>query len=403
MSRLPLRRGHPQRAQDALILLVLGIESSCDETAAAVVAEGTKILSSTVSSQVEVHRPYGGVVPELASRHHLKNVVPVVRDALARAGTGLEDLDGIAVTQGPGLVGALLVGIQVAKGLSYVAQRPLVGVNHLEGHLFSPRLRLAGTDPPQAGTDPQEAGTDPQEAGTDPSGTDPQEAGTDPSQEAGTDPSQEAGTDPPQERHIALLVSGGHTALILVEGFGRYRVLGRSRDDAAGEAFDKVSKLLGMGYPGGPIIESLARSGDPNAIRFPRALMKKGDLDFSFSGLKTAVANHVREHGAVTGTEVADLCASVQAAVADVLVRKALRAVKRHRVGSLVAGGGVMANTAIRRALEACAAQSGFKLSIPPIDLCTDNGAMIAAAGTEHLKRGRRSGLELNASPRLPL
>lgn len=333
-------------------MLVLGIESSCDETAAAVVAEGTQIISSTVSSQVEVHRPYGGVVPELASRHHLKNVVPVVRDALARAGTGLEDLDGIAVTQGPGLVGALLVGIQVAKALSYVARRPLVGVNHLEGHLFSSRLE---------------------------------------------------GTDPPDERHIALLVSGGHTALILVEGFGRYRILGRSRDDAAGEAFDKVSKLLGMGYPGGPIIESLARSGDPNAIRFPRALMKKGDLDFSFSGLKTAVANHVREHGAATGTEVANLCASVQAAVADVLVRKALRAVKRHRVGSLVAGGGVLANTVVRRALEDSAAESGLKLSIPPISLCTDNGAMIAAAGTEHLKRGRRSGLELNASPRLSL
>ena len=334
-------------------MLVLGIESSCDETAAAVVQGGQTILSNVVSSQVEVHRPYGGVVPELASRHHIRNIVFVVRQALEQAGLSLAQLDGLAVTRGPGLVGALLVGLQAAKGMAYAAGLPLVGVNHLEGHLQATRL-TPGAQPPR--------------------------------------------------RYVALLVSGGHTALIEVQGgIGDYRMLGASRDDAAGEAFDKVAKLLGLGYPGGPVIERLARQGDPGAISFPRALPRRDELDFSFSGLKTAVANHVRKHGTPQGEAAADLCASFQQAVVDVLVRKARRAMHARRTEALVAAGGVLANGAVRQALAAAAAEDGFALHVPPVELCTDNAAMIAAAGTTRLQAGERAGLDLNAEPRLRL
>jgi N6-L-threonylcarbamoyladenine synthase len=337
---------------------VLGIESSCDDTAAAVLelraGARPRICSNVVSSQIEVHRPYGGVVPELASRAHLRNVVPVVERALADAGLVLEELDGIAVTRGPGLPGALLVGLQLGKALAYAASLPLIGVNHLEGHLCAPALELDATPPP--------------------------------------------------ERHVALLVSGGHTCLIAVEGFGRYRLLGASRDDAAGEAFDKVAKLLGLGYPGGPVIERLARGGDEQAIAFPRALPRRDELDFSFSGLKTAVAHHVRrrEH-AIQGSELADLCASFQRAVCDVLVKKACAAVRRERAPALVAGGGVLANGAVRAALARAGEAEGFSLHVPPLRLCTDNGAMIAAVGARRLAAGERSGLDLGIAPRLPL
>ena len=331
---------------------ILGIESSCDETAAAVLS-GDRILSNVISSQVEVHRPYGGVVPELASRHHIRNIVYVVHQALQDAELSLEQLDGLAVTRGPGLVGALLVGLQTAKGMAYATGLPLVGVNHLEGHLQASRLVPDATPPP--------------------------------------------------ERHVALLVSGGHTALILVEGFGQYRLLGASRDDAAGEAFDKVAKLLGLGYPGGPIIEELAAAGDPAAIAFPRALPRRDELDFSFSGLKTAVANYVRRTGTPQGDEVNDLCASFQQAVVDVLVRKACRAVRARRARALVAAGGVLANGAVRRALAQAADKEGFALHVPPVSLCTDNAAMIAAAGILRLQAGERAGLDLNAEPRLRL
>ena len=333
-------------------MLVLGIESSCDETAAAVL-RGEQILSNVVSSQVEVHRPYGGVVPELASRHHIRNIVYVVHQALEDAGVTLAELDGLAVTRGPGLVGALLVGLQTAKGMAYATGLPLVGVNHLEGHLQASRLV--------------------------------------------------EGAEPPPERHVALLVSGGHTTLILVEGFGNYRMLGASRDDAAGEAFDKVAKLLGLGYPGGPIIERLAQNGDPAAIRFPRALPRRDELDFSFSGLKTSVANHVRKHGTPEGDAVNDLCASFQQAVVDVLVRKACRAVRARRARALVAAGGVLANTAVRQALTRAAEEEGFELHVPPVSLCTDNAAMIACAGITRLQAGERAGLDMNAEPRLRL
>jgi len=334
-------------------VLVLGIESSCDETAAAVVREGREILSNVISSQVETHRPYGGVVPELASRQHIRNIVPVVSQALSAAGVTLEELDGLAVTRGPGLPGALLVGLQLAKALAFVARRPLVGINHLEGHLCAPQL--------------------------------------------------DATVEPPPDRHVALLVSGGHTCLVLREGFGNYRMLGASRDDAAGEAFDKVAKLLGLGYPGGPVIERLARAGSSRAIRFPRALPRKRELDFSFSGLKTAVANHVRASGIPKDAELADLCASFQQAVADVLVRKSTEAIRSNRVSALVAGGGVLANQSIRQALAEAAAEHSFSLHIPPPSLCTDNGAMIAAAGAHRLRAGERGGLDLAVSPRLPL
>ena len=336
-------------------LLVLGVESSCDETAAAVIQDGLTIRSNVISSQVEVHRPYGGVVPELASRHHIRNITVVIAGALEQAGVQLGDLQGVAVTRGPGLVGALLVGIQAAKAMAFAARLPLIGINHLEGHLTAPRL-VEGD-----------------------------------------------GAASLPERHVALLVSGGHTALIMVEGFGEYRLLGASRDDAAGEAFDKVAKLLGLGYPGGPIIEELARDGDPAAIRFPRALPRKDELDFSFSGLKTSVANHVRRNGSPTGQDVNHLCASFQQAVCDVLVRKACRAVAMRRAKALVAGGGVLANGAVRQALERAAAKEGFSLFVPPVALCTDNAAMIAAAGARRLARGERSPLDLNAEPRLRL
>ena len=336
-------------------MLVLGVESSCDETAAAVIQDGRTIRSNIISSQVEVHRPYGGVVPELASRHHIRNITVVISDALAQAGVSLADLDGVAVTRGPGLVGALLVGIQAAKAMAFAARLPLIGINHLEGHLTAPRLVEA----------------------------------------------DDAAALP--DRHVALLVSGGHTALIMVEGFGEYRLLGASRDDAAGEAFDKVAKLLGLGYPGGPIIEELARDGDAKAIRFPRALPGKDMLDFSFSGLKTSVANHVRRNGSPAGQDLNDLCASFQQAVCDVLVKKACQAVRLRRAQALVAGGGVLANGVVRQALEQAASEQGFKLFIPPVSLCTDNAAMIAAAGTRRLARGERSPLDLNAEPRLRL
>ena len=336
-------------------MLVLGVESSCDETAAAVIQDGRTIRSNIISSQVDVHRPYGGVVPELASRHHIRNITVVISGALAQAGVSLADLDGVAVTRGPGLVGALLVGIQAAKALAFAARLPLIGINHLEGHLTAPRLVEADPDVALP------------------------------------------------ERHVALLVSGGHTALIMVERFGEYRLLGASRDDAAGEAFDKVAKLLGLGYPGGPIIEELARDGDARAIQFPRALPGKDELDFSFSGLKTSVANHVRRVGSPTGQDKNDLCASFQQAVCDVLVKKACRAVRLRRARALVAGGGVLANGAVRLALERAATEQGFELFIPPVSLCTDNAAMIAAAGTRRLMLGERSPLDLNAEPRLRL
>jgi tRNA N6-adenosine threonylcarbamoyltransferase len=330
---------------------ILGIESSCDETAAAVVADGDRILSSTVASQDRVHAPYGGVVPELASRRHLEMIVPVVEDALTKAGVTLRDLDGIAVTEGPGLVGSLLVGCSFAKAVAWAAGLPLIGVNHLEGHIFAAFL----------------------------------------------EPS------PPAYPFLALVVSGGHTALYHAPAPLRYELVGQTRDDAAGEAFDKVAKLLGLGYPGGPVIERRAQTGDPSAIAFPVAQMTDQAPDFSFSGIKTSVSLFVRGRGPLSAAAVADVSASFQATVVKMLVRKTVRAAGRLGVRRLVLTGGVAANGALREALGAEAAARGLELWVPPRHLCTDNAAMIAAAGSARLAAGERAALGLNARPDLAL
>ncbi len=332
-------------------MIVLGIETSCDETAAAVLDGGRKILSSVVASQDDVHAPYGGVVPELASRRHLEAIVPVIRRALTEAGMGLPDLDGIAVTQGPGLVGSLLVGCSAAKALSWAHGTPLVGVNHLEGHIYAAFLDERA----------------------------------------------------PEHPFLALVVSGGHTALYVAETPRRYVRVGQTRDDAAGEAFDKVAKLLGLGYPGGPAIERAAQGGNAAAIRFPTANMSDGASDFSFSGIKTAVSLHVRKAGALSTAQVADVAASFQATVVKTLVRKSLRAGQRLGIRRLVLTGGVAANTALREALGAECAERGWELFIPARALCTDNAAMIAAAGHDRLEAGERAPLTMNADPGMAL
>ena len=332
-------------------MIVLGIETSCDETAAAVLDGGRKVLSSVVLSQDEVHAPYGGIVPELASRRHLEVIVPVIRRALGEAGMGLRDLDGIAVTQGPGLVGSLLVGCSAAKALSWVHGTPLVGVNHLEGHIYAAFLEEHA----------------------------------------------------PAYPFLALVVSGGHTALYLAKAPRRYVRVGQTRDDAAGEAFDKVAKLLGLGYPGGPAVERAAKGGDPAAIRFPTANMTDGALDFSFSGIKTAVSLHVRRAGSLSPRQVGDIAASFQATVVKMLVRQTLHAGQRLGTGCVVLTGGVAANTELRGALDAACIERGWDLVVPSRRLCTDNAAMIAAAGNDRLEAGERAPLTMNAIADLAL
>ncbi len=328
-------------------MLTLGLETSCDETAAAVVRDGREVLADVVSTQIDIHRRWGGVVPELASRNHLMQVMPVLKEALKRAGVGLEEIGQLAVTSGPGLQGALLVGLQVGKALAMACGIPVVGVNHLEGHLLAILLTEKVPAPP----------------------------------------------------FLGLIVSGGHTSLYLAEDFGRYVRLGATRDDAAGEAYDKVGKLLGLPYPGGQPIDEKAQQGDPKAIRFPRALSAPDTLDWSFSGLKTAVANHLREHGLPQGQALDDLCASFQEAVADALTKKLVLAAKRSGHRRLVLCGGVAANSRLRALAQERADAEGLELFLPPKRLCTDNGAMIAAAGAKAFERGARSELTLNADP----
>jgi len=328
-------------------MLCLGIETSCDETAASVVQDGRIALSDVVSTQIDIHRRWGGVIPELASRNHVLQVMPVIDEALARAGKTLSDLDCIAVTNGPGLQGALLVGLQVAKSLSLASGVPLVGVNHLEGHLLAIRLAADAPEPP----------------------------------------------------FLGLVVSGGHTTLYEVPAFGTYKRLGTTRDDAAGEAYDKVARLLGLPYPGGQPIDELAQTGDPKAIRFPRALRGDDILDWSFSGLKTAVLNHVRANGVPTGQAMSDLCASFQEAVADALTKKLILGAKKVGAKQLVICGGVAANSRLRALAEIRAKEARLTLYLPPKRLCTDNGAMIAVAGTEAFKRGVRADMALNSDP----
>lgn len=328
-------------------MLCLGIETSCDETAAAVVRDGREVLSDVVSTQIDIHRRWGGVVPELASRNHVVQVMPVIDDALQRAGKTLDDIDLISVTSGPGLQGALLVGLQVAKSLAYARSLPFVGVNHLEGHLLAIRLAADAPEPP----------------------------------------------------FLGLVVSGGHTTLYDVKAYGSYTRLGSTRDDAAGEAYDKVAKLLGLPYPGGPRIDVLAQMGDPRAVAFPRALKAHDVLDLSFSGLKTAVLLHVQKHGLPSGQALADVCASFQEAVADALTKKMVLGAKKIQAKTVVLCGGVAANSRLRALAQERAADAGLTLYLPAKRLCTDNGAMIAVAGYEAYRRGLRANATLNSDP----
>ena len=335
---------------------VLGIESSCDETAAAIVDHEGLVHADVVASQVELHSPYGGVVPELASRAHLKNIIPVVDEALSRLGGDMSKVDAIAVTQGPGLVGALLVGVQVAKALAWVHDLPLVGVNHLDGHLLAPFLRR------------------------------------------GDEPKGDL-----EFPYIGLLASGGHTALYEVSGADQIALLGQTRDDAAGEAFDKAAKVMGLGYPGGPKIDRLAAQGDPKTVQFTPPMLHRGGLDFSFSGLKTAVAQHVRKHGVPETEEgLANLCASFQAAVVEVLARKAVKACQMHEIKTLVLAGGVAANRGLRARAGELAVEKGIKLHVPAIASCTDNAAMIAYTGALALVRGELADMKMAAYSRDP-
>ena len=344
---------------------ILGIESSCDETAAAIIDGDRRILGSVVASQVDLLAVYGGVVPELASRHHLATVVPVLQQVLSQADATLEDLHGVAVTYGPGLVGSLLVGLQAAKAIALVRDIPVVGVNHLEGHIAASMLRLPGEP--------------------------------------------EGSRELPDFPFIALVVSGGHTALYLVSGFGQAQLLGNTRDDAAGEALDKVSKMLGLGYPGGPAIELRAREGDAGVRRFPRAMLRRRSLDFSFSGLKTSVRTFLRGpeiRSEPTEEQVAGVAAAVQEAVADVLVTKALWAVERTGCHRLVLAGGVAANSLLREELTRRGHDAGATVFLPPRALCTDNAAMIASVGLHYLGVGwgqAPGGDNLNAAPGLRL
>jgi N6-L-threonylcarbamoyladenine synthase len=339
---------------------VLGIETSCDETAAAVVTEQGEVLSDVVHSQVQVHAPYGGVVPELASRDHVRNAQPVILTALERAGKKLAEIDGIAVTCRPGLSGALLVGVQVARGLGWSTGKPVVGVDHLVGHLLAVYLRYPNV----------------------------------------------AIAEPPTFPFVALLASGGHTAIYRVEGteLSRIHELGATRDDAAGEAFDKVAKLLGLGYPGGPVIDRLAREGNPSTIDLPRPMRRRDSLEFSFSGLKTNVARWVSRHGVPTDERTRnDLCAAFQRRVVDTLVSKAIRAARRERVSHLVLAGGVAANRELRERAAEAAQKNDLTLVVPPFRACTDNAAMIAYAGAQRLARGQDDVASLTVSPHTAL
>lgn len=332
--------------------LILALETSCDETSASVVADGRIVLSNVISSQVPVHQKFGGVVPEIASRKHIENVIPVVDQALHDAGVTLSDISAIGVTHGPGLVGALLVGVSVAKALSFATDIPLVGVNHLEGHIFANFLSHVELEPP----------------------------------------------------FMALVVSGGHTSLVHVKGYNEFELLGQTRDDAAGEAFDKIARVMKLPYPGGPYIDRLAEEGNPEAIAFPRALVGRDNFEFSFSGLKSAVLNYLNS-AIQRGEEVnhADVAASFQAAVVDVLVGKALQAASTCGVKQIVLAGGVAANSGLKRKLQNECTGAGIDLYYPELILCTDNAAMIACRAYYQHLAGNYADLHLNAIPSLKL
>ena len=315
-------------------MIVLALETSCDETAAAILCEERGLLASEVASQIAIHQTYGGVVPEVASRQHLTQLRPVIEAALAHAGLRMEEIDAVAATAGPGLATSLMIGLSAAKGLALGLHKPFFAINHLEGHLLSPFFRSS------------------------------------------------------ELSAIGLVVSGGHTLLVDVEGFGCYRLLGQTRDDAAGEAFDKVGKLLGLPYPGGPVIDKLARTGDPRRFDFPRSMLDSGDFAFSFSGLKTAVLLKVREIGSPDAQQSADIARGFQDAIIEVLVKKAMRAVRDSGLRQLVVAGGVGANRELRRRLDAEAHKARVSVFYPKLEFCTDNGAMIALAGALRFASG---------------
>ncbi len=333
-------------------ITILGIESSCDETAAAVVVNGRTVLSNVISSQIDIHTLYGGVVPEIASRKHVERITQVIRTALSEAGRSLSDLDAVAVTYGPGLVGALLVGVSAAKGICYASGIPLVGVHHIEGHISANYIAAPELEPP----------------------------------------------------FLCLVVSGGHTHLVMVKDYGEYEILGRTMDDAAGEAFDKVARAVGLGYPGGPKIDKAAREGNPEAIHFPRGKVSDSVYDFSFSGLKSAVLNYLNtEQMAGRDICVPDVAASFQKSVVEVLVGHAMEAVEQYHCKRFALAGGVASNSALREAAKEACRQRGIAFCCPPPVLCTDNAAMIGCAGYYDYCRGIRSGFDLNAVPNLAL
>ncbi len=337
-------------------MLVLGIESSCDDTAAAVVEDGRVIRSSVVSSQDSIHSKYGGIVPELASRRHIESIIPVVEEALGAAKVSIDEIDGIAVTKGPGLVGSLLIGLSFAKALSYAKDIPITGVNHILAHPYAAFLGLKGRETPLE----------------------------------------------PNFPAVALVVSGGHTTLIRLDSYLEYEVIGRTIDDAAGEAFDKSAKLLGIPYPGGPQMNRLAEEGTRDAFHFTRPYLKKGSLDFSFSGIKTAMlrfVNALKEKSALDDKAIRDLSASFQEAVVDVLLRKALWALEASDTPNLILAGGVACNSRLRERARELGEKEGLNVTIPHKSLCGDNAAFVAAAGYWRLKNGLTEGLDLNAIP----
>lgn len=332
--------------------LILAIESSCDETAASVVKNGRCVLSNIISSQIAIHTLYGGVVPEIASRKHIEKINQVVEAALKEADVTLDDIDAIGVTYGPGLVGALLVGVAEAKAIAYAKKKPLVGVHHIEGHVSANYIEHPDLEPP----------------------------------------------------FLCEIISGGHTHLVIVKDYGSFEILGRTRDDAAGEAFDKVARAIGLGYPGGPKIDKLAKEGNPHAIDFPRAHMEDAPYDFSFSGVKSAVLNHLNKCR-MTGEPIveADIAASFQQAVVDVLVDNAIRAAKDYHIDRLAIAGGVASNGALRAAMEAACEKEGIRFYRPSPIFCTDNAAMIGVAAYYEYRKGTRHGWDLNAVPNLKL
>ena len=333
-------------------LITLAIESSCDETAVAILEGGRKVLANIVSSQIEIHKAFGGVVPEIASRKHIENINPIIQEALDTAGLTFEDIDIIGVTYGPGLIGALLVGLSSAKALSYALKKPLVGVNHIEGHVCANYIAHEDLKPP----------------------------------------------------FTSLIVSGGHTYLVQVNDYTDYELMGRTRDDAAGEAFDKVARAIGLPYPGGPVIDRLAKKGNKEAIDFPRVMLEKDSYDFSFSGLKTAVLNYLNQMNQKNQEIIVeDVAASFQAAVIDVLVEKTIRLAKENSSDKIVMSGGVAANSFLREEMEKAAKSNGMELYYPPISLCTDNAAMIGSSAYFNYMDGKTSPYNLRAEPNLGL